>query len=97
MELEPLGHFMRSGGHIRSRDIFLGTGVRACQFFFRFRIHAGDAKPESEPQHFARHRNRSRQDILLSAGAPASADVSQDFIAGVEPTLLKIIDLLITR
>ena len=31
MEPEPQGHFMRSEGHIRSWDIFPGTGVRAGQ------------------------------------------------------------------
>ena len=46
------GSLSRNRSHSRSK-------------FCRFHIHTRDAEPKSEPEHFARDQNRSRQDILL--------------------------------
>ena len=72
------------------RGILCGVGVTSeSRIFFpepesgplkswRFRIHARDAEPESDPKNIARAQNRSHQDILLRARAPAAADTFQD-------------------
>ena len=41
--------------------------------FSRFRSHARDAEPKSEPQHFTRDQNQGHHDMLGRPGAPAAA------------------------
>ena len=68
--------------HPRLGYLFRNRG-QSCSKFCRFCIHSKDEEVESEPQHFARDQNQSRQDILLRAGAPAAADTFPDFRVGV--------------
>ena len=73
---------MQIGVHIRSWDIFPGPELEPIKIF-RVRIHAKDAEPKSEPEHFARDQIRSRLDVLLRAGVPAAADTFPDSGVGV--------------